>query len=301
MINESIKVSVGMPVYNGAAWLRSAAEAILTQTHADLELIISDNASTDASRDIAEQLAREDDRVRYYRCAKNSGATANYNAVLHCSTGDYFKWASCNDYCKPEFLERCLAVLQADSTVVVAYPQTCLFEHDIDSIEPYDDNLHLMWDDPYRRFTEFFRRVRLNNVLNGVIRKSALMQTALMRPYYASDTCLMAELTLHGKFYEVPERLFYRRMDSTSATRMKSTVEVVRHWNPDLRPVQFSVTRAIIQQFASLLRAPLDFKVRLRLAGFLTRQTIWARKTIWDEIVDSGRHYSRLTRHNHKV
>ena len=99
-------ISVGMPVYNGAAHLAAAIESILAQTCTDFELVISDNGSQDRTAAICTDYARRDKRICFCRQHKNMGVTRNYNFVCRQSSGKYFKWAAANDLCEPTLLER---------------------------------------------------------------------------------------------------------------------------------------------------------------------------------------------------
>ena len=119
-------LSIGMPVYNGAKWIEESVEYLLNQSFADFELIIADNASTDATEAICRRIAGRDARVRYYRNSANIGVFQNYDRVFELSTAPYFKWASCNDLCLDGFLEKCVAVLDARPDVVLAYPRAIL-------------------------------------------------------------------------------------------------------------------------------------------------------------------------------
>src|SRR5215218_525857 len=112
--------SVGVPVYNGEEFLAPALDAILAQDYADFELIISDNASTDGTQEIARQYAARDPRVRYSRNETNIGAVGNFNRVFALSTGKYFMWAGAHDLRHPSMLSRCIAVLEEDAEVVLA-------------------------------------------------------------------------------------------------------------------------------------------------------------------------------------
>src|SRR4051794_27811047 len=76
------RVSIGLPVYNGEKYLAAAIESALRQTFGDLELIISDNGSTDGTREICERFAAEDPRVRYHQEVQNRGAVWNFNRVV---------------------------------------------------------------------------------------------------------------------------------------------------------------------------------------------------------------------------
>jgi glycosyltransferase involved in cell wall biosynthesis len=104
-MSTSPKVSVGMPVFNGESTVSQAIESILNQTFSDLELIISDNCSTDATAAICHDYAKKDSRVRYIRQPKNIGAVQNFRFVLKESTGLYFMWAAADDSRSLDFID----------------------------------------------------------------------------------------------------------------------------------------------------------------------------------------------------
>ena len=89
------RVSIGLPVRNGARFLREAVDSLLSQTYSDFELIICDNDSDDGTDEIALGYARADHRVRYYRNEQNIGAARNFNNTFALARGQYFKWAAC--------------------------------------------------------------------------------------------------------------------------------------------------------------------------------------------------------------
>lgn len=105
-------ISVGVPVYNGAAYIQKALDSLLSQTYTDFELIISDNASTDATESICRGYAEQDVRIKYYRQSENLGAVANFQYVLNKACGKYFMWAACDDIWSNDWIEGMLETLQ---------------------------------------------------------------------------------------------------------------------------------------------------------------------------------------------
>jgi glycosyltransferase involved in cell wall biosynthesis len=105
-------VSIGMPVYNGEQTLRTALDSLLSQSFSDFELVISDNASSDATESICRDYAERDRRIRYVRQGKNLGATENFRYVLDEAHGEYFMWAASDDVRSPDFLELNLDYLE---------------------------------------------------------------------------------------------------------------------------------------------------------------------------------------------
>jgi len=103
-------VSIGIPTFNRPEGLRRTLEQICAQTYPRLEIIVSDNASTDPMvEEIGRTFAEEDARVTYIRQQANIGAMPNFKHVLRCATGQYFMWAADDDEWSPAFVERCLA------------------------------------------------------------------------------------------------------------------------------------------------------------------------------------------------
>jgi glycosyltransferase involved in cell wall biosynthesis len=109
----SPRLSVGLPVYNGQNYLADSLDAILSQSYSDFELVISDNASTDATEEICRDYARRDDRIRYIRQPKNLGMAPNHDVVMRESRGEYFKWASHDDLYGTDLLARCVEALRS--------------------------------------------------------------------------------------------------------------------------------------------------------------------------------------------
>ena len=280
------KLSVGMPVYNGEADIHEAVNSVLSQTFTDFELIISDNASTDSTQVICEEYARKDSRVRYIRNDVNIGASDNYNAVVYKAEGQYFKWASSNDYCMPTFFEKCIEVLDNNQDVVVCYPRAKLFRHVIEDGEEYVDGLTLSGDSACERLKVFFEAIQLNNVMNGLIRTEMLKKTSLIKVYFSSDTVMMGELSLYGKYVEIPEYLFYRRMDEATATKLKSSEEVIKHYLPEGK------SHMLLQNWkmhfgyvAAVFRAPIPFLERLCALRLVIKRMKWDRIELFNEVV----------------
>src|SRR5246127_102134 len=147
-------VSVGLFVYNGERYIEETLDSILSQTFIDFELIISDNASTDRTGEIALSYAKRDDRIRYYRSEKNMGAGWNVRRVYELATGKYFKQAAADDMLEPDFLRLCVEALENDPSCVVAYTRTKEVDENGTCIENYVAPMRTDYDDPVARFRE---------------------------------------------------------------------------------------------------------------------------------------------------
>ena len=117
-------VSIGLPVFNGEMYIRSALDSLLGQRYRNIEIIVCDNASTDATGDILNEYMEKDDRIKYYRHSENLGAAKNYNVSFEKSNGKYFKWAAHDDVLDVQYIERCVHELEKDDNVVLVHPRT---------------------------------------------------------------------------------------------------------------------------------------------------------------------------------
>lgn len=271
-------VTVGVPVYNAEQYLAETLRSILAQTFTDFELVISDNASTDGTAAICNDFARADPRVRYLRQPQNIGAPRNYNALVALARGRYFKWSSSNDLIEPEFLAACVPILEARPDVVLVYPRTRYFDASTGSVRDYADNLDIQDDDPIERYKQCDRRLLDNNVINGLIRTEALRSSTLHWDYRTSDMELVVELTLYGKFVEVPQRLFYLRTEA--AARFGAARRRLYYPHQAFAHDIFCAWQTLGQMLQAANRAPLRFADRARLYDYLARRVWWRRKRL---------------------
>ena len=113
-------VSVGIPTYNRCTMLQTAVDSILKQTYPNIEIVISDNASTDGTREYCLGLAANFNHVRYYRQENNVGATANFKFVLGMARGEFFFWQADDDLVDPLYVQLVLEGLHDPGTVLCA-------------------------------------------------------------------------------------------------------------------------------------------------------------------------------------
>ena len=114
-------VTIGVPTYNRPDDLRRCLNELTGQTYQHLEIIVSDNASTDTRVAEVLQEAARDVRVRVVRQASNVGATLNFQFVLNQARGDFFLWAGDDDFRAPDFIARLLTALDSSPDASVAF------------------------------------------------------------------------------------------------------------------------------------------------------------------------------------
>lgn len=169
---ESRLVSVGLPTYNRAEKLRRAIASVLAQDYANIQLVISDNGSSDETEALCRDYAKSDARVKYIRHPKNQGSTLNFICVLTESDGEYFMWLGDDDRIDPNFVSECLTELdRSPDTVLVGGVAKYYSNGQYIYTEP---STNLLQNDGVRRMLAYLQGVNDNGIFYGIWRKQII-------------------------------------------------------------------------------------------------------------------------------
>lgn len=204
-------LSFGLPVYDGEKYLTVALESVQHQDVEDIEIVISDNGSTDGTEEICREAARTDPRIRYLRSPVNRGGARNYMRVARPATSPFFSWMAADDIKLPTFASSCLAALADDGDAVLAYPRTQLIDAEGRVFEDLnDESLGLDAGSPHLRVRNLLRS-QASHVKYGVLRMSALRRTRGVLSMVGDDMVLLVELLCQGTAVLVEDRSFWQR------------------------------------------------------------------------------------------
>ena len=243
------RLTIGLPVYNGERYLAESLDSLLAQTFEDYELIISDNASTDGTADICRRYEKQDSRVRYVRQLRNIGSSPNHNFVATEGRGQLFKWASHDDVYAPELLSRCVEALDEYPQVVLAHAWTAQIDNSGSVTKAFEYPLATGSE----RAPERFRSMLFGqggDDYYGVIRARTVRAIAPQDSYHHSDRTIVAEMSLYGPFYQVPDWLYFRRVPPVQV----ETGWPEQRW-PSARAAARTWTRAGLTACATLASA----------------------------------------------
>jgi len=225
---HSLRLSIGLPVYNGERYLAEALDCFLAQTFQDFEIVVGDNASTDHTAEIYRSYAERDPRIRYYRNGKNLGAIANFNKVFELSRLPLFKWAANDDLYHPRYIEDCVRILDENPDVILAHSKAAFVDDSGESfpVDPatgdYVDprtgvaqtaDSPTIADSPVAilRFWQVLSRAHWGTHMFGIMRREMLQKTRLVPNFSGGDRAMLAELALLGRFRCANEVLFSKR------------------------------------------------------------------------------------------
>ena len=191
MINElrkvdEVKASIGMPVYNAEKYIKVALELILSQTFSNFELIISDNASNDATEAICREYASKDLRIRYIRQTENRGPENNFHFVLEEARNEYFMWTSHDDLWTKDYLESAISMLQSDKTIDFIFPIFELRSIRLRICKKFDKEIFKFVDSSVRKtrvlsFLALHHNSHKCNIVHSVFRSEFLKKVSVVQ------------------------------------------------------------------------------------------------------------------------
>lgn len=207
IVNQPL-VCIGMPVFNGEKYLRISMESLLAQSYEDFQLIISDNASTDATEQICREYQSKDSRITYFRNTKNIGMNKNFNLTFELSKSKYFMWAAYDDFWDKTYVEKCLGKLEQNPEAVMS---TCNIGFIDESGNILPDQGIVMkdttgCDSVLQRVTNF------HIFVYGFYRSEILRKTRLFTETFGGDITLGLEVLLLGDVAVVDEQLMFYRI-----------------------------------------------------------------------------------------
>lgn len=224
-------VTVGIPVFNGARFIRQAIGSVLAQTFTDFELLISDNASVDDTAAICNEFAANDRRIKFVQQEKNRGPFWNLKFVTERATGGLLVWLAHDDALDRLFIEECVAYLDRNPRAVVVSGDFRIVDESGKQID-FEILQTIREEIPWvKRCSQFFHYPIFSNVFYafyGMMRADAC-RTALSRikePKYMSQIELpvLSRLATMGEITSLPTVLRDYRRVSTSLyhSEMKS-------------------------------------------------------------------------------
>lgn len=226
MIDSNIKISVLMPAYNAADYIREAIDSILNQTFTDFEFVIINDGSTDATEEII--LSYSDERIQYYANECNMGIVTTLNRGIDLCRGKYIARMDADDVSLPDRLEKQVHCLDAKRHVVACGTVYAVLGDEpnmpVDVATNAEDILYDM-----AIYCQFAHSTMM-------IRKDTLDQYKLRyREEYkcAEDYKLWTEMLQYGEMENIPEVLGYIRqceegISISNAERQRNLSNIVR-------------------------------------------------------------------------
>ena len=212
------KVSVGIPTFNRGVNLIRTVESVLRQDYPYIEVIISDNASTDNTNTLCREISLNDSRIKYIRQLRNQGPTANFREVLARSSGDYFMWLGDDDWIDRSYVRLCLNELleHEDYSLVCGLSRYHQDGHD----DFAGEMMNLKGNSPILRVIRYYITIRRNGTFYGLMRRGQVSQLAL-RNLMGGDWLFIAAVAFMGKIKTLREVSIHRHLGGATLSYRK--------------------------------------------------------------------------------
>lgn len=256
-------VNIGVPVYNEGQFLSASLESMLAQDYPHLEIILSDNGSTDGTGEICRRFAQQDSRIKYHRFEQNQGVAENFRYVQSQARGKYFMWASGHDLWSSNLVSECVALLEAHPDAVIAFGASQWIDA---AGQPYPK--FSGWTDTRgmevvaRFFTVFWGN--MHPVL-GLMRVDALSRARELQSMAGADLILLLEMVLQGHFVHATAAHWSRREFRST----ESHDQRIKRYQSS----EFGLTKSFADRFFPLARLPVEL-----IRVVLDAEIPWSRK-----------------------
>jgi hypothetical protein len=210
-------VSIGIPTYNRPQQLRKTLTSITCQTYSNLEIIVSDNCSSDdETQEVVQEFMETDSRIRYFRQDENIGMFYNFKFVFDVSKGDYFTWVADDDARSIDYIENCLNIFDekgTTSSLVLVNSYSQLVDPDTNQVIKVDKGCTTLGLNPRQRCLRYLSSIytdqaAIGDLIYGLIKREPLQRAMAVQPNVLSwDHVFLNNLALQGEFYTIPRPL----------------------------------------------------------------------------------------------
>jgi glycosyltransferase involved in cell wall biosynthesis len=216
-------VTIGIPVYNGMPRIERAIKSALAQSHRPLQIVISDNASSDRTDAVCREYARQYEEITFLSNPENLGATRNFNRVYAAGEGPYFKWMGHDDVLDPSAVAKAVAILEDNPALAIAHWLERIVDDQEKILREYQpaQGFEITGGSGAQRFRQMLHWRRYGfagDPIYGVIRRSALEQTRLLSSMHNPNFLLLEELAIAGGITTIPEVLSTRVYNDVRVT-----------------------------------------------------------------------------------
>lgn len=157
------KISVIIPCYNSAKYLKNVYKMLIHQTFDDFEVIFTDDCSNDGSVELLKQIAFEDKRFKFIQLKKNFGAGHARNCALKKAKGEYVIFLDTDDIYSVHLLEEAFNAAEINDTDIV-YFKSSTYDENTNTYSKSD--IYWLWNEPYPVNTVFSSQDIGDNVMN---------------------------------------------------------------------------------------------------------------------------------------
>src|SRR5258706_15221301 len=243
-------VSIGIPTYNGGKRINSTIMAILNQNYPNMQVIISDNCSSDNTEAVCNELCKKNPAIRYFRQKENIGIIANYEFVLRKAKGDFFMWVADDDSLE-------LGILQKYVDFLVSHRDYALVSGEIrywsDNHAVFDENdFGMEHASPNVRVVKYYSKVKHGAIFYGLMPIDVAKKITL-RNRMGEDWHAVAKVAYQGKIKMLECIGYHKKLNGSSKTLKHYAKLIGAPWFS----ANFPHAQIAIDAFSEIMTSPI--------------------------------------------
>ncbi len=286
-------VSICIPTYNGALYLRACIDSCIGQTYTNYEIIICDDVSTDDTSVIIEEYLQKSDKIRFIKNPHNLGLVGNWNKCMQEAKGEWVKFIFQDDYMEPNCLQKFVGAIEKDVYLIVCKRNFIIEKKATeDVLDYYQQRVKTLENTGYFISNNFSARIiskiASNNVSLNFIAEPSLSfinkEIISKMGYFDSDLKQICDLeyllrisSVYGLKY-IPEKLCGFRIHDKSTTE-KNVNTSKNYYNEHIEALLFGIKLLHKKEFFEL-RNFAGFNGQLKLKWFVKYRSYKAFKAI---------------------
>lgn len=189
-------------------------KSAISQSHSNVVVFISDNASTDDTEPYCLAMASSNGKVKYHRHAQDVGAAGNFQFLLDNAKGDFLVFLADDDWMDSEYIEKCVGVLTGDSRFSLVGGSTRYYRNG--QLEFAEIPVDIRDSNPYSRVDSYYRQVCGNGIFYGVMRRVHVSGWKI-HSGFGGDWVWVSQLAWLGKVATLREVVIHRSLDGASS------------------------------------------------------------------------------------
>ena len=240
-------VTIGVPVYNEGQFLRQSLDALVAQNYKNLELLISDNGSTDDTQSICEEFSSRFNFINYHRFNENRGIAINSSYVLDNASGKYFMWASGHDLWSNNYISECVSLLENTPDALIAFGSSEWIDEQGSNISRQYGWLDTRGLDVFSRYIMTFWG-NMHPILGVINRESLTSEPIVNVP--GADMIILCRLSLQGYFIHADNAKWSRR----EIRHELSYQDKLNRYKSE----EYGMSKSILDRMLPLARLPIE-------------------------------------------
>lgn len=263
---KSYRVSIGMPVFNGAEKIQRALNSLLEQKFEDYEIVISDNGSTDSTKTLIDLYANKCARIRVIYQSENVGALANFRRVLDEAKGEFFFWAAHDDWWSPDFVASAVRTLELNPEAAGCMGTVQYVDHEGKVFATSEPPYGLENPDVFQRVRNYLLNGTTDNLIYGVFRRHVLLNAAFV-PSTCPEKCIIMHAVISGPIVDAEGMEYFNEYSFKTAGEVADALKIEGY--------SFKYEVPVFKQIIKDLRARFGLMEFLQLFAIFVLRNNW--------------------------